>query len=143
ALLRLGRNGEAAQAAAALGRQLLDNPQSTAFDLRRAGLLRARAHSAGGSEAMDQSLAMLDLLRRNLHAGSHTSLQSEERAALDLVMDSGTVASDPELVLQAMSLLSLSDIAEATSLRQRRAEEGDPAFADALRRVQQAEAAVE
>src|SRR5690606_13766394 len=60
ALLRLGRNGEAAQAAAALGRQLLDNPQSTAFDLRRAGLLRARAHSAGGSEAMDQSLAMLD-----------------------------------------------------------------------------------
>ena len=93
--------------------------------------------------AVAEARALVSLLERRGLADLRGAVPSEERNALDLVMEIAVLADDPDLMLSAMALLNATDIAAASAQRIQRESESDPAFAEALRELQEAETAVE
>ena len=142
ALLEHGKIDAAQKQVRKLRRMLLSNDMGSGFDLRRAELLDALIAAELGDDGTDDAkghaVAILSDLRREGAADTRTFLQSEHRAALDLVMNVAVMFQDPQMMASAMALISESAIAKAGLQRDRRQNVDDPEAAQALRRLQDA-----
>ncbi len=147
ALIRDGRGDMALAKADGLYERLLSSEAGDGFDLRHAALIRARAASAVDGarlvEAVSESHRMLDHLRRGGITDLGGFVQVEQRAALDLIMEVATLTGDPQLMLSAMALITGSDIAYASALREQRLIDENPELGEAIRRMQDADAALD
>ncbi|NCP15041.1 MAG: CHAT domain-containing protein [Sphingomonadales bacterium] len=146
ALIRNGDSVEAARIAARDYARLLETEKSGAFALRHARLVDIRAQSvvAGRPQAaVDEARTMLAFLGRDRARGQAGTFETEQRAALDLVMEIAVDCAVPDLMAQAMALATGSGLAQATAFRAERLAADDPEIAAELRALQQADAAVD
>lgn len=143
ALIEVGNFDAARERTEDLYRLLLSTDVGTDFEVRRAALLRARIGAIGSMEnvsaATSEAESMVSYLRRQRYADRRWFLQSEQRAALDMVMDLAAKSQDSELMLSAMALIAGSDIARASSLRDKRSTDTESALASAIRSLQDAD----
>lgn len=143
ALIRSGEVAEAARISARDYARLLETESSGAFALRHARLVDVRARSvlAGRpQEALDEARAMLAFLGRDRARGQAGLIPSEQRAALDLVMEIAVETGADDVMAQAVSLATGSGLAQASAFRAERLATQDPAQEAALRALQQADA---
>jgi len=147
ALIRNGETAEAARIAARDYARLLESEKPDALALRHAGLVDARARSmlAGRpQDALEEARAMLAFLGRDPARGQAAgAVVAEQRAALDLVMEIAVENAAHDLLAQAMAQASGSGLAQASALRAERLAADDPALAEALRALQQADVALD
>lgn len=146
ALIRQGETAEAARIAARDYARLLESENAEALTLRHARLVEARARSmlaARPADALEEARAMLAFLGREAARTAAGPVVAEQRAALDLVMEIAVDCGDADLMAQAMARITGSGLAQATALRAERLSASDPALAEALRALQQADAAIE
>ncbi|GMM92564.1 tetratricopeptide repeat protein [Qipengyuania sp. MTN3-11] len=115
--------------------------------LRLAHTLAARTAADGDAKpagsAITEARGLVELLERRGTAEMRGNVPAEERSALDLAMEIAARQNDAPLMLSAMALLTSSALSQATVHRADRMREDDPAFAEALRALQDADAAVE
>ncbi|KPP92910.1 CHAT domain-containing tetratricopeptide repeat protein [Erythrobacter sp. HL-111] len=119
ALVRAGETREAARIAARDRARLIETEAQDAFALRHALLVDALARAAlagdpGGAAA--EARAMLAFLERDRVRTLAGTWLTEQRAALDLVMEIALARGDPDLMAQAIALLAGSGIAQASAL---------------------------
>lgn len=147
ALVHTGDTAAANQRAERYFAQVAESGTAGEFELHRAALLQAQAAAAAAPAQLDEARVaarrMLDFLRRKGGLDARGFLQSEQRAALDQVMSIAGQSRDEQLMLSAMALIAGSDIARASSLRERREIEQDEELAEAIRRLQDADARVD
>ncbi len=143
ALIRNGETAEAARIAARDYARLLETENSGAFALRHARLVDVWAQSivAGQPDkAVAEARAMIAFLGRDRARGQTGQLLSEQRAALDLVMEIAVAAGAPDAMAQAIQLATGSGLAQASAFRAERLATGDPGLAGALKALQEADA---
>lgn len=142
-LNRLGRTDEARAVAASVIARQLEATGSDAFALRHLQLVAASLADTASDELITEARGMLDFLRRRGVTDLGGFLQVEQRAALDLVMEIAANTQDAELMLSAMALSSASGIARATQLRRQRELAGNETLSEAIRTLQNADAALD
>ncbi|MCZ8137459.1 MAG: CHAT domain-containing protein [Porphyrobacter sp.] len=143
ALLRAGETAEAARIAARDYARLLETENSGAFALRHARLVDAWAQSIVARQphnALEEARAMIAFLGRDRARGRTGMILSEQRAALDLVMEIAVAADAPDDMAQAIALATGSGLAQASAFRAERLATEDSAMAGALKALQQADA---
>ena len=143
ALLRAGETAEAARIAARDYARLLETENSGAFALRHARLVDVWAQSIVAGQphnALEEARAMIAFLGRDRARGRTGMILSEQRAALDLVMEIAVAADAPDDMAQAIALATGSGLAQASAFRAERLATEDSAMAGALKALQQADA---
>ncbi len=147
-LKRLDRVEEARAIAASIYGRLLLAEGSDPFDLRHMRLVRAWVNADGNSGSsdaamVDEARTMLAYLERASVTDLGGFLQTEQRAALDLIMEIAVTTGDLDLLASAMATSSVSGISRATQLQRQRALTDDPEVQAAIRALQNADAQLE
>ncbi|KEO88645.1 hypothetical protein EH31_16955 [Erythrobacter longus] len=133
-LMLTGQNAEALRHAQTFESRVLASDKTDGLEIALASLLLSYAQPGDlGDGYTDQAYSLLGTIQRSLGDEQSSALTVRHLAAVDLAMEIAAQHSDAELMLSAMSLISRSQLARASSRRAEQLRAGDPGLAALLR----------